>query len=99
MKILQLTLVCAALALTIPAHAEKKIYTEPEDRGHGIFALKWPKPYLGEVFYYVDVNAELCFATHYHRESSNMLEIDCSKLANRKEWREIITWVAPSNSN
>lgn len=99
MKTPQVLLVCAALALMVPAHAEKKIYTEPEDRGFGIYALKWPKPYLGEVFYYVDVNAELCFAAHYHGNSSNLLEIDCSKLANREEWKTIITWVAPSSSN
>lgn len=99
MKTLRILLACMVLVLVVPAHAARKIYTEPEDRGFGIYVLKWPKPYLGEVFYYVDVNAELCFAAHYHHESSNMLEIDCSKLANREEWREIITWVAPSSSN
>jgi len=99
MKTLQLLIACTALVLMTPAYAAKKIYTEPEDRGYGIYVLKWPKPYAGEVFYYVDVNAELCFAAHYSGASSNMFEVDCSKLANREEWQEIITWVVPSNSN
>jgi hypothetical protein len=43
--------------------------------------------------YHVDSKTQLCFATSEQAKEAALVQIDCSSLAKRSEWKDIITWL------
>jgi hypothetical protein len=70
---------------------------EVKDRGNGIYVQRWPKPFIGEVDYYVDAIAQLCFTVHYADDAMAFVAIPCSSLARRKEWSKILAQTASTS--
>lgn len=66
-----------------------------ESLDEGFYAQKWPRPFVGDVYYLVDSMAQLCFVSRSD-EGVGLLAIPCASLARRTEWRPIITWALES---
>ena len=94
MKTLQIVLICIATLLMAPVDAANITeYTQVKDHENGVFSVKMKSPTV--MYYFVDVNTELCFVGN----NDSFLAIECSSLAKRKEWEQIITWVRASDSS
>lgn len=49
--------------------------------------------------YHVDSKTQLCFATSEQTKQAALVQIDCSSLAKRSEWKDIITWLNKPTPN
>lgn len=74
-----------ALLFAAPLYAEKKV----KEKGDG-----WFEQHTWQGWYFVDTSAKLCFFEKKISPGTNggVVSIPCANLAQRNEWKKIITW-------
>ena len=61
----------------------------PQQSSDGIYTTSK----ISQLSYHVDSKTQLCFASSDHAKHPTLLQIDCTNLAKRSEWKDVITWL------
>jgi hypothetical protein len=79
-------------ALILITSASISFANEPDDLDDGMYIQGLDS--VINFFYQVDTIAQSCFVITTHSSlGGGVTETDCKKLANRPEWKNIITWI------